>query len=280
MLRKQACKLYFKVQLKNPAMYRTHTKTIVFISGAFVSHFYWEKWLVFFENKGYKVVAPPWIHKNDSVENLRDQNPCVKIGSITLFDLVCYYTEIIEKLPQKPILVGHSYGGLLVQLLVQKDLAEAGICINPFPPRGFSTLKFCFYKIILCFSCDFLSSEKTFFLPFENWRIIFFNTASNEEQKTSYQKFIIPESKKALRNLFSKNAAINFRKKHVPLFFISSSDDKIISTKLVYRNFIKHKNVHSITCYKEFKDKNHFLILQPKWEETAEFIAKWIEKVI
>jgi len=260
-------------------MYLSNTKTIVFISGAFVSHFYWGKWLTFFENKGYKVVAPPWLHKNDSVENLRDQNPCVKIGSISLFDLVCYYTEIIEKLPERPILIGHSYGGLLVQLLVQKDLAEAGICINSFPPKGFTSLKFSFYKIILKYSCVIFSSKKTLFLTFENWKNIFFNTLSNNEQKKEYERFIIPESKKALRNLFSKNAQINFRKKHVPLFFISSSDDLIIHPKLVHWNFRKHRNLYSITCYKEFNNRNHFLILQPKWEEIAGFIAKWIEKV-
>lgn len=262
-------------------MHLSSTKTIVFISGAFVSHFYWGKWLTFFENKGYKVVAPPWLHKNDSAANLREQNPCVKIGSITLFDLLCYYTEIIEKLPEKPILIGHSYGGLLVQLLVQKDLAQAGICINPFPPKGFTLLKISFYKIILRFSCTCFSAKKTFIMPFENWEDIFFNSESIEKQKNEYENFIIPESKRALRNLFSKNARINFKKKHVPLFFISSSRDEIIPPKLVHWNFRKHKkNLHSITCYKEFENKNHFVILHYKWQEVAESIAKWIEKVI
>ncbi|PBJ06852.1 alpha/beta fold hydrolase [Flavobacterium sp. ACN6] len=261
-------------------MYLSSTKTIVFISGAFVSHLYWGKWLTFFENKGYKVVAPPWLHKNDSAANLREQNLRVKIGSISLFDLLCYYTEIIEKLPEKPILVGHSYGGLLVQLLVQKDLAEAGICINSFPPKGFTVLKFSFYKIILCFSCAIFSSKKTLLLSFENWKNLFFNDISNQEQKTEYDKFVIPESKKALRNLFSKQAKINFRKKHIPLFFISSSKDEIIPPKLVNWNFRKHRNLHSITCYKEFKNKNHFVILHYEWQEVAESIAKWIEKVI
>ncbi|SHH81854.1 alpha/beta fold hydrolase [Flavobacterium defluvii] len=260
-------------------MYLSNTKTIVFISGAFVSHFYWGEWLTFFENKGYKVVAPPWLHKNDSVENLRKHNACLKIGTISLFDLLCYYTEIIEKLPEKPILVGHSYGGLLVQLLVQKDLAEAAICINSFPPKGFTNIKFSFYAFIIRFSSGIFSSGKTFFLSFENWKNTFFNFLSIEEQKNEYEKFTIPESKKALRNLFSKNAKINFRKKHVPLFFISGSEDQIISPKLVKWNYRKHRNIHSITCYKEFKNKNHFVILNPEWKEVAECAAKWIEKV-
>lgn len=261
-------------------MHLSSTKTIVFISGAFVSHFYWGKWLTFFENKGYKVVAPPWLHKNDSAANLREQHPCVKIGSITLSDLLCYYTEIIEKLPEKPILIGHSYGGLLVQLLVQKNLASAGICINSFPPLGFTTAKSSFYTNIFKFTWNFFSSKKTFILSIEDWKNNFFNNIESKEQKKEYDKFIIPESKRALRNLFSKNARINFKKKHVPLFFISSSKDEIIPPKLVHWNFRKHKkNLHSITCYKEFENKNHFQILQPEWEKAAEYIVRWIEKV-
>ena len=175
--------------------------------------------------------------------------------------------------------MGHSYGGLLVQLLVQKDLAEAGICINSFPPKGFTALKFSFYKNIIPLSFGVFSSKKTLILPFENWREPFFTNTSFEEQKTEYEKFIIPESKKALRDLFSKNAKINLKKKHVPLFFISCSEDQIIPSKLVQWNFRKHRNIHSITCFKEFQNKNHFVILHPEWQEVAECISKWIEKV-
>ncbi|TCN53121.1 alpha/beta hydrolase [Flavobacterium circumlabens] len=260
-------------------MYRSNTKTIVFISGAFVSHHYWEQWIVFFESKGYKAVAPPWLHKNDTAENLRKQNLNSKTGAIRLSELLCYYKEIIEILPEKPILIGHSYGGLIVQLLIQQDLASAGICINSFPPAGCTVSKCSFYKNIFRFSYSLFSDKKTFFLSFKKWQHVYFNTNSAEKQKTTYEKFLIPESKRAFRDLFLENTTINFKRKHVPLFFISASEDKIISSKLVYWNFRKYKNFHSLTCYREVRNKSHFVILDCQWEETAQHSSQWLKKI-
>lgn len=119
----------------------------MFITGAFMSHSCWEEWIVFFENKGYKTVAPPWPHKNETAEKLRKTNSS-KIATIRLNDLLDYYTEIIEKLPEKPILIGHSYGGLLTQLLLQKDLGAAGICLHSIPPSNLIRFNFSFYRKI------------------------------------------------------------------------------------------------------------------------------------
>jgi len=260
-------------------MYATTTKTIMLISGVFVSHHYWEEWIVFLEKRGYKVVAPPWLYKNDSTENLRMQNQTQKIGTITLSDLLCYYTEIIEILPEKPILIGHSYGGLLVQLLIQKDLASAGICINSFPPSGFTFSKLTFYKTIFGLSTNLISLKKTHKLSFKKWQHIFFNSVSYYEQSTKYEKYSIPESQKVLRDLFSKKAVINFKKRHSPLLLISCSQDKIVSPKLIYWNFKKYRNVHSLTCYKNFDDRNHFVVLEPHWKETASHIVQWLDKI-
>ncbi|QSB29363.1 alpha/beta hydrolase [Flavobacterium sp. CLA17] len=251
----------------------------MFISGAFVSYHYWDEWLIYFESRGYNVVAVPWLHKNDSVGNLRTYDPCNKIGLITLSNLLCYYTEIIEKLQEKPILIGHSYGGLLVQLLVQKNLASAGICISSFPPSGFTTLKFLFYRNLLNFSSSLFSKEATYFLSFRNWQKLLFNTVPLEEQQDNYEKFIIPESQKALRDLLLRNTKVNYKEKHVPLFFIATSEDRFVSPELIYWNFKKYKNFHSITCYKKIENQSHFLILQSQWKEIAKIIADWLEKI-
>ncbi|KUJ60079.1 hypothetical protein AR687_19910 [Flavobacteriaceae bacterium CRH] len=251
----------------------------MFISGAFMSHYYWEQWILFFESKGHKAIAPPWLHKNDTAENLREQDLGSKIGSINLPELLCYYKEIIELLPEKPILIGHSYGGLIVQLLIQQDLGSAGICINSFPTAGFTLSKIPFFSTVFSFSGSLFSQQKTFLLSFKKWQNNYFNDASTEAQKYTYEKYVIPESKRIFTDLFLKNTSINFKKKHVPLFFISFSEDKIISSKLVFWNFKKYKNFQSITCYKEFGHKNHFVILDPEWKKTAEYMAQWLEKI-
>jgi pimeloyl-ACP methyl ester carboxylesterase len=259
-------------------MYLSNTKTIVFITGAFVSSSCWEQWTVFFENQGYKTVAPPWPYKNENVETLRNQHPDSKIALLRLSSLLDYYIEIIEKLPEKPILIGHSYGGLLTQLLVQEELAFAGICIHSIPPKGIFSAKYSFCKAIWKPLGFFTSTKKTYLMTFREWQTTFTNGMSFEEQKDSYEKLVIPESKSALRDIFTR-AHINFRKKHDPLLFLSGSNDILVTASLNYSNFKRYTNIHSITCYKEFQGRNHFVLGQSNWAEVAGFIVKWLEKI-
>lgn len=259
-------------------MYLSNKKTIVFITGAFVSPSCWEKWIVFFEDQGYKTVAPPWPYKNESAETLRNQHPDSKIALLRLSTLLDYYVEIIEKLPEKPILIGHSYGGLLTQLLVQKELAFAGICIHSVSPKGIFKAKFTFYKAIWKSLGLFTSTNKTYLMTFKEWQTTFTNGMPFEQQKDSYERLAIPESKSALRDIFAKAAHINFKKRHEPLLFLSGSNDTFVTAPLNYSNFKRYTNIHSITCYKEFQDRNHFVLGQSNWQEVAGFIVKWLEK--
>ena len=260
-------------------MYLSNKKTIMFITGAFVSHICWKEWIVFFESKGYKTVAPPWPHKNELSAALRQTHPNSKIALNSLNIVLDYYIEIMDKLPEKPILIGHSYGGLLAQLLIQKELGCAGICINSIPPYNAFHFNFSFYKTIWGLSGIFSSAAKTYLLPFKKWQHYFSSQMTFEEQKETYETFLIPESKLIMRDIFTKTGKIDFKKKHEPLLFISSSEDVFTPASLNYANFIKYKNLHSITCYKEFRNSNHLSINQENWENIAEFIANWLMKV-
>lgn len=122
------------------------SKTIVFITGAYVGNNCWDEWKLYFENKGYKTIVPPWPHKNASPEELRNRQPDPEVASIRLATLTGYFEEIIKQLPEKPILIGHSMGGLMIQILLQRNVAAAGIAIHSIPPLGVFTFKFSFYK--------------------------------------------------------------------------------------------------------------------------------------
>ncbi|MBE8725941.1 alpha/beta hydrolase [Flavobacterium hungaricum] len=260
-------------------MYLSNNKTIVFITGAFISHLCWEKWIVFFESHGYKTTAPPWPYKNESPPVLRKKDTA-KIISNRLGDLLDYYTETIETLSEKPILIGHGYGGLVTQLLVQKDLALCAVCIHSFSPQNIWTGKFSFYNRIRNSLGLFTSSQKSYLITFKEWQELFVNCLLIEEQKNAYAAYVIPESKLIIRDLYSAKAKINFRKPHVPLLFLAGSDDKLIPQKLIYTNFKKYRNLHSITCYKECKNTNHLVLIQSNWKETADCIVDWLYKIV
>lgn len=260
-------------------MYLSNKKTIMFVTGAFVSHTCWKEWIVFFESKGYKTVAPPWPYKNELPDVLRQEHPDSKIVQNRLKNVLDYYIEIMDKLPEKPILIGHSYGGLLTQLLIQKEFGSAGICINSIPPSNLIYFNFSFCKRVWSTLGFFGSTSKTYLMPFRKWQEYFTNQLPFDEQKEAYESYLIPESKLMMRDIYSKSAKINFKKKHNPLLFISGSEDYFTPASLNYLNFKKYKNLHSITCYKEFQDADHFGIHQENWEIISEFIANWLAKI-
>ncbi len=98
----------------------TRRASIVFITGTFVSNNCWDEWKIYFENEGYKCIAPAWPYKDAAPEELRNRDGNDPIALNTITSLADHFAEIINKFPGKPILVGHSLGGLLVQLLLQR----------------------------------------------------------------------------------------------------------------------------------------------------------------
>jgi len=258
-------------------MKNIRSKTIVFITGAFVSHTAWDTWKTCFESNGYRASAPPWPYKDASAKELRNRQPHdTDLASLTLSQLIDYYANIVKKCSEKPIIIGHSLGGLITQILVNRDLAAAGIAIHSAPPQGivpyeFSALKSSWKALGL-----FTSTKKTYLMSFKDWQYAFTNGMALEDQKASYEKYAIPESKSVIRGGLTSVTKVDFAKSHAPLLFISGSIDHAIPAHLNLRNFKKYKKNESVLGYKEFPGRNHFVLGQPTWQENAEFILNWI----
>ena len=255
------------------------SKTIVFITGAFVSNTCWDEWRLFFEEKGYKTIVPAWPAKDGTASDLRQTQPNSCIAGLRLRNLTNYFAEIAQQLPEKPILIGHSMGGLITQLLLQRDLATAGIAIHSLQPQGVFTFKFSFYKAGWGPLGFFTPATESFLMSFRQWQYAFTNGTSYEEQKEAYYKYLVPESKMLVRDAISDAARVDFTKPHAPLLFVAGSADNFIPASLNYSNYKKYKHRHSITDYKEFSGRNHFVLGQPTWREDAGYIAEWIENL-
>ncbi|MBO2012202.1 alpha/beta hydrolase [Siccationidurans soli] len=109
---------------------------IVFITGAVVTSASWDNWKTFFEGEGYTCYAPNWPHKEAPAAELRHQHPHSPIAQNGLEDVLQVYTDFIAQLSTKPIVIGHSFGGLIVQLLLQQNAVVAGVAIESAPPLG------------------------------------------------------------------------------------------------------------------------------------------------
>jgi pimeloyl-ACP methyl ester carboxylesterase len=254
------------------------SKTILFITGAFVGHECWDEWISFFGQHGYTSHAPAWPYKDAPVEVLRQRHPDAQVASIRLTQLIDHYEAIVRALPEKPILIGHSIGGLIAQILLQRDLATAAIAIHSVPPQGVLTFKFSFLKAGWGPLGFFTPVNKTFLMSLKQWQYAFTNGMPAAWQEKAYCSLAIPESKQVVRDTITKAAHVDFKKPHAPLLLIAGEADHTIPASLNYSNYKKYTDKNSITDYTVFPGRNHFVLGQPGWQEVATYIFAWINK--
>jgi pimeloyl-ACP methyl ester carboxylesterase len=251
------------------------SKTVVFITGAFISHTCWDEWKDYFEENGYTTIAPPWPGKNADPATLRGRHPDPVLAAVTLTDVLAYYTSIVSQLPEKPILIGHSFGGLLTQVLLNKGLAAAGVAIHSVPPVGIVPYEWRFLKSNLKALGYFTSADKTYMMSFRKWQDVFTNGMTLEQQKDGYYDIAIPESKRAVRGALSSTAGIDFNREHHPLLLLAGNQDHCIPVSIVRRTYKKYSSRYSVTDF-VVKDRNHFVLGAPTWKEDAAYIIQWL----
>lgn len=255
------------------------TKTVLFVTGAFVTHHCWNAWKTYFELSGYKTIAPAWPFKDATAADLRQRQPYdTDLADLTLTELVDHYAEIAVKLPEKPIIIGHSLGGMITQILLNRDLAAAAVAIHSVPPQGIIPYEFSFLKSTWGALGLFTSLKKTYLMPFSTWQYAFVNEMPLAEQKKAYDEFTAPESKRVARGGLTSAAAVDFEKEHAPLLLTSGSLDNIIPAHLNNRNYQKYRKNGSVLEYKEFPGRNHHVLAQPGWQNDADYVLNWISK--
>ena len=254
------------------------TKTIVLIHGMFMNHTCWENWIPRYQAKGYRVIAPDWPGRDQSVATLRKNHPDPQLPKLKLGDVVEHFAGILKKLDEKPAIIGHSMGGLVVQLLLQRDLAVAGVAIDPAPPMGVFTTAPSFLKANLPAINPFLLNQPAL-MSFAQFQYAFVNTLPEAEQRAAYDRYVVPESRRVPTQSLGAAAKVDFHKPHPPLLITAGEKDHIIPAALNRTNYNRYKASSSVTDFKEFAGRDHFVIGEKGWEEVADYCLAWIEKV-
>ena len=256
------------------------TKNIVFVTGAFVSNQCWDDWRIYFESRGYTTIAPAWPFKEGDAAMLRNRQPNdTDLAALTLKELVNHYAKIVSSFPEKPIVIGHSLGGLITQIICNRDLAAAAVAIHSVPPQGVFPYEFSFLKAGWKSLGLFTSLKKTYLMSFKDWQYAFVNGMPFDQQKAAYEKLTIPESKTVARGGLTSAAAVDYKKEHPPLLLTSGSIDTIIPAHLNNRNYKKYARNNSVLDYKEFTGRNHFALGQRGWQADADYIINWLEQL-
>lgn len=253
--------------------------TVVFIHGMFMTPLCWEQWEPYFQSHGYRTLAPAWPEHDAPIETQRKLHPSARLGALTLEEVVEHYRKLIRGLDEKPILVGHSMGGLIVQLLLQEGLGAAGIAIDSAPPKGLISLKYSFLKSNWPAISPSAKPDEPIWMSLESFQYAFVNTLPLPEQQAVYSRFVVPESRRVGKGPTTDGAKIDFAKMRPPLLLIAGSEDHIIPASLNRDNYSKYSKAPAITDFREFPGRSHWTLGQQGWQEVADYTMSWLAGV-
>jgi len=253
------------------------SKTIVLIHGMFMSPLCWEKWIPYYEAKGYRVFVPAWPGRDKSVEELRKAHPDSELAKLKLDQVVDSLESFIKGLSEKPAIIGHSMGGLAVQILLQRNIAVGGVAIDPAPPAGVFSTELSFVKANFPTINPFLLNRPVQ-ISFEHFQYAFVNTLPLDEQRAAYDRYVVPESRNVAASSLGAAGKVDFNKPRRPLLITAGQNDHIIPASLNRKNYEKYQ-LPSVTDFMEFSGRDHFLIGSKGWEEVADYCLEWLASI-
>jgi pimeloyl-ACP methyl ester carboxylesterase len=259
---------------------KTKSRAIVLVHGLWVTPLSWEPFKRFYETRGYRVLAPAWPGIEGSVADMRRDSSSFK--GVGAGEVVDHYARIIRALPEPPIIMGHSYGGAITQLLIDRGLGAAGVAIDSVPPKGILLLPLSTYLALTPALLNPRTLGGTFLFSFNQWWRVFANTLSESEARAAYNAQAIPAPGRAIFQAALANfrsgapTTVNFRNpSRAPLLFIGGEKDVIMPASLSRKIFHKHRASPRVTHYKEFPGRSHYIIAEQGWEEVADFALSW-----
>ena len=258
-----------------PAAY---PQKVIFIHGMFMTPVSWNQWVAKFKTAGYEVAAPAWPLHDESVAELRKPEKLAALGKLTFNEVLNHYREIVKKEPVKPILVGHSMGGLIAQILLSEGLGSAAIAIDSAPPKGVSVVSLSFIRSNSGVLNFLANSDSPLQLTQSDFSYAFAPAQSPEQQKSLYETYYVPESRHVGRAPLGADAKVDASKARGPLLIIAGQKDHIIPSKLNYENFKFYGKAQGVTDFQEFEGRDHSTVLSPGWEKVADYTLDWLKK--
>lgn len=253
------------------------SKTIVLVHGNFVNNHTWNEWKKYYEQKGYTVYAPANPGHDGNPADLR-KNGHPLLAKTTFKDVVDNIARLIDTLPEKPLVIGHSMAGMAVMKLTEMGKVAAAVSLDGAPPKNvfppFSTLKIAFPAL------GFFSG-KPYYMGSRAWYDkAFFNTLPDAEKAKMYEQFAAPESHKvSLQLVLDSYSNIDFKKPHAPLLFIGGGSDNIFPPSLTKTIASKYRDSNSRVDVKIYEGKSHFIAGEPGWQKIADDVLNWYEQL-
>jgi pimeloyl-ACP methyl ester carboxylesterase len=255
--------------------------TIVLVHGLWMTPRSWEKWINRYTEDGYRVLAPPYPGLDGEVEALNaDPTP---IEALTVPGVVESYERIIRELYQPPILMGHSFGGLIVQILLDHGLGAVGVAIDSGAPEGIRTLPPAQVKAGFPVLKNPANRHRAVGFTPKQFHYAFANTLSEDESEKVYERYHIPAPGRfvwdgVLANFTPghQDTYVDFKNDdRAPLLLIGGGEDHLEPLVLNQANLKHYKHSTAVTELKAYPDRAHYTLGQAGWEEVADYVLTW-----
>ena len=259
---------------------KTRNTSIVLIHGLWMTALSWEHWGERFSGEGYDVIARSWPGMEGDIEQLR--NDPSEVATLGITQIVDHYESIIKELEIPPIIIGHSFGGLITQILLDRGLGVAGVAIAPAPVKGILFLPLSTLKVTFPALSNPANNHRAVPLTPEQFHYAFTNNLSDDESLAVYRRYTVPGPDHILFQAafanFNPNAAtaIDFENNNrAPLLLVSGGNDHVSPASVVEANFRLYASSAALTEYKHFPGRTHFTLGQQGWEEVADYAIDW-----
>ena len=248
---------------------------VVFIHGLWLLPSSWDRWAALFDEAGYASLTPGWPDDPQTVEEA-NANPDV-FAHKTVGQVADHYDQVIRQLTKKPVVIGHSFGGLLTQIIAGRGLAAASVAIDPAPFRGVLPLPISALKSAKPVLGNPANRHRAIPLTFEQFHYAFANAVSDEEAQELYETYAVPASGTPIFQAASANfnpwteAKVDTKNPdRGPLLIISGEKDHTVPWAIANASYKKQAKNENVTEITEMPNRGHALTIDSGWREVAD----------